>query len=87
MSDLISNNPAPISPSVKSSGPREAQDSPSVEASPSSSAQEAQTMQATFATIVYNNERGPNSGFKGVSKNDKFINNEWTTYTNAVLAA
>jgi len=89
MSDLISSNPAinNTSSTPKTTGPRESQTTQASEAQASSPAQETQSMQATFATIVCNNERGPNAGYRGVSKNDIFVNKVWTTHTNAVLAA
>jgi hypothetical protein len=86
MSDLISN-PATISQSVKSSGPRESQTTQASEAQASSQAQETQSIQSAFATLVYNHEREGNTSYKGDSKKDKFANKEWTIHTNAVLAA
>jgi hypothetical protein len=91
MSDLISNNPVlnNSSSAPKTTGPREDQTTQASEAQASSQAQETQSMQSAFATIVYNRERdsNSNSGYRGVSKNDKFVNQQWTTNTTAVLAA
>lgn len=91
MSDLINNKPAinNTSSGPKTTGPREAQTTQGSEAQASSQAQETQSIQSAFATLVYNPERDPNSnsGYRGVSKNDKFVNKEWTTNTSAVLAA
>ena len=38
---------------------------------------ELQPLQATFAAIVYNNERENPKGFKNFSKNEKYINQQW----------
>jgi len=87
MSDLINNNPVinNTSSAPKTTGPREDQ---TTQATPSQT-QETQSSQSAFATLVYNPERDPNSnsGYRGVSKNDNFVNKEWTTNTTAVLAA
>jgi hypothetical protein len=89
MSDLINNKPAinNTSSGPKTTGPREAQTTQASEAQASSQAQETQSIQSAFATLVYNRERDGNTSYKGNSKNDNFVNKEWTTNTTAVLAA
>jgi hypothetical protein len=38
---------------------------------------ETQTLQSAFATIVYNNERDSHGSYKGTSKNERYINQQW----------
>jgi hypothetical protein len=49
-------------------------------------APQSQTLLSTLANIVKNNERESMKSYKGSSRNDKFVNKEWTTNTSAVLA-
>jgi hypothetical protein len=38
---------------------------------------ETQNLESAFAAIVYNSERDNQGGYRGASKNERYINQEW----------
>ncbi|MEY3370122.1 MAG: hypothetical protein RLZZ361_792 [Cyanobacteriota bacterium] len=86
MSDLINNNNNINSTTSQVSHNNTIRESTNLNNDNEIIAPQPQTLLSTLANIVKNNERESMKSYKGSSRNDKFVNKEWTTNTSAVLA-